>query len=284
MIVRTAAVWQGRRQTLSCLPVKIYISADIEGVAGIADWSEGDRTDPSWQEFRQRMTAEVSAACQAALEAGATDILVKDAHGSARNVLAEELPPPARLIRGWSGHPYRMVQELDESFDRALFIGWHAAAGCGGNPLAHSLSSKKLSALRVNGEPASEFLLHSYTAALVGVPICLVSGDEALCAGVQTFDERIITVPVMRGVGASSIALHPADARTAIAQGVERAMQTERWVPGLPDYFEVEVTYKQASAAYRSSQYPGARLMNGDTIGFSTDDWFEVMRMLIFVV
>ena len=90
--------------------MKIYISADIEGITGIAHWDEATRDHPAYAEFQQRMTAETAAACEAALGSGAQAIVVKDAHGTGRNILAEQLPAPTQLIRGWSGHPYGMVQ------------------------------------------------------------------------------------------------------------------------------------------------------------------------------
>ena len=102
------------------MAIKVYVSADIEGVTGIAHWDEASRDHPAYREFQERMTTETASACQAAMTAGATEIVVKDAHGSGRNILAEQLPVPVRLIRGWSGHPYSMVQELDATFD-ALF-------------------------------------------------------------------------------------------------------------------------------------------------------------------
>ena len=123
--------------------MKIYISADIEGVTGITSWDEADLEHRANAEFRERMTAEVIAASEGALEAGASELLIKDSHATGRNLIAEDLPPEARLIRGWSGHPYGMVQGIDDSFAAAVFVGWHAAGGTGGNPLAHTLRSSR---------------------------------------------------------------------------------------------------------------------------------------------
>ena len=207
--------------------MKIFLSADIEGITGITDWAEADLSKPDNAEFRERMTAEVVAACEGALAAGATEILVKDAHWTGRNLLAERLPRQARLLRGWSGHPYSMVQGLDRSFAAALFVGWHSGGASGGNPLAHTLSSSGVFGIRVNGVWATEFLLHAYAAALEGVPVAFVSGDEALCAEVQAFDTGITTVGVTRGMGAATLARHPAESidrahpqrRAAVADG-----------------------------------------------------------------
>src|SRR5512136_751367 len=96
--------------------MKIFITADIEGITGAAHWDETDKKQADYSELREQMTAEVSAACQGALNAGATEIWVKDAHWSARNILAAKLPRQVRLIREWSGHPFSMMQEIDETF------------------------------------------------------------------------------------------------------------------------------------------------------------------------
>lgn len=266
--------------------MKVYLSADIEGVCGITDWSEADREHAAYPEFQERMTAEVVSACEGALAAGATEILVKDAHASGRNILAEQLPREARLLRGWSGHPNCMVQEIDDSFDAALFIGWHSGGSQGGNPLAHTLSSRKIAAITINDEVASEFLIHAQAAALVSVPVAFVSGDDDLCAEVLAYHEGIGTVAVTRGTGAATVGLHPAEARARIQAGVRDALEGElpTLLRPLPKYFQTEVRYKDARDAYRSSFYPGAHLESPTSIVFESDDWFEVLRLLQFVV
>lgn len=265
--------------------MKVFISADIEGICGITEWSEADLAHADNAEFRERMTAEVAVACEAALASGASNILVKDAHWTGRNLLAERLPRPARLLRGWSGHPYSMVQGLDRTFDAAVFVGWHSGGSRGGNPLAHTLSSGRLMGVRVNGEWVSEFRLHAWAAALEGVPVVFVSGDEDLCSEVLAFDETIVTAGVSRGLGAATIARHPAEARELVRDGVRRALSRPlRTRPAmLPERFDVQVVRKDARDAFRRSFYPGARLVDPVTVGYETDDWFEVLRLLQFV-
>jgi D-amino peptidase len=264
--------------------MKIYLSADIEGITGITDWAEADLSKPDNAEFRERMTAEVVAACEGALAAGADEILVKDAHWTGRNLLAERMPRQVQLWRGWSGHPYSMVQGLNASFTAALFIGWHSGGAKGGNPLAHTLSSSGLMGIRVNGQWVSEFQLHAWCAALEAVPVAFVSGDEDLCKEVQGVDAGIATVGVLRGFGAATRARHPAESVELIRAGVQQALAPLRARPlSLPTHFDVQVVRKDARDAYRRSFYPGARLVDPTTIGFETRDWFEAMRMLQFV-
>jgi D-amino peptidase len=263
--------------------MKIFISADIEGVAGISHWDEASLHKPDFSIFQEQMTAEVNAACEGALEAGATEIWVKDGHGTGRNLLASRLPPPTRLIRGWSGHPYQMLQELDETFSAVVMIGYHAAAGAAGNPLSHALT-KDLAELRINGRHASEFLLNAYTAALLKVPVALVSGDQALCDDVVALNPSIQTVPVKIGVGDSTVSLHPGEAVRRIREQVAHALRTDLTSCGLdlPEQFRVELRYKEHTDAYRNAFYPGAKLKDACIIVFETPDYFEVLRFLLF--
>ena len=124
-----------------------------------------------------------------------------------------------------------------------------------------------------------------YSAALEGVPVAFVSGDEELCAEVHTFDPDIATVAVARGIGAATIARHPAETREAIRNEVQHALARPRLVAPvkLPPRFDVRVVRKDARDAYRASFYPGARLVDATTVGFETTEWFEALRLLQFV-
>jgi D-amino peptidase len=265
--------------------MKIYISADIEGITGISHWDEAGKSKPEYQEFRQQMTREVLAACEGAIAAGATDILIKDAHGSGRNIIADELPDCARLIRGWSGNPLSMVQELNELFYAVLMIGYHSRAGAEGNPLAHTLSLKD-AWIKINDNYVSEFLLHTYAAALFGVPVAFVSGDEGLCRDIAELNENIRTLAVSRGVGASTISIAPKLALRQIREHVAAALQRDLSVCAvtLPQHFTLEVRYRDPVSAYGCAFYPGASHSDEQTVRFETTDYFEVLRALKFIV
>lgn len=265
--------------------MKVYISTDIEGVAGISSWDEANSSKAEWGLVREQMTREVAAACDGAIESGATQILIKDAHATGRNLFLDLLPRPARVIRGWSGHPLMMVQELDGTFDALMMVGYHSRAGSGGNPLAHTYSSSQIALIEVNGSPVAEFHLNAWAAAMLGVPVVLVSGDEALCEEVRAFHPPIRTVATMRGVGASAIAVHPDTAVERIRAGARDAMKGDLATCGvpLPDLFELKLRYRDAAKAYRASFYPGVRPIDDVTIGLEADDWFEVLRALQFI-
>jgi D-amino peptidase len=264
--------------------MKVFISADIEGIAGITHWDEAEKPHPTYQEFRERMTDEVVAACEGAIAAGAKEILVKDAHDSGRNIIAARLPDCARLIRGWSGHPFSMVQELDASFDALLFVGYHSKAGSDDNPLAHTLRLR-IAHLAINGEIASEFQIYSYAAALVKVPGVFLSGDAGICADAQRINPGIVTAPVSRGIGPSTLSIAPALAMKEIRAGVTRALQGDRAACRLtlPKHFTLEIKYTTPIDAYRASWYPGAKHAAPRTVQFESDDYFEILRAIKFM-
>ena len=264
----------------------IFLSADIEGTCGITTWSETERSTPNdYAPFRKQMTREVDAACKGALDAGAAGIFIKDAHDSARNLDVSALPRQVRILRGWTGDPLSMMSGLDRGdYGAVFFTGYHAWAACPGNPLSHTMNLNNELVL-LNGVPASEFLINTYTAGYHGVPVALLTGDRDLCAFAQALIPEIVTVPVNEGVGGGVISIHPDEAvdriRSAAKEAVARAPRCK--VP-MPDRFESEIRFREHKAAYSKSFYPGASLKEGKTVCFSTDDWYEMLRFYHFVL
>jgi D-amino peptidase len=265
--------------------VKVFVSVDIEGVVGPTAWNEARWGDPEYRPHRDQMAREARAACEAALDAGATEILVKDAHGGARNLLPADLPRPARLVRGYNGHPFAMVQGLDETFDAVAFVGFHAAGGEAGNPLAHTISSRRLHRVRVDGEVMSETRLHAWAAGSVGVPVVAVCGDAALCAEVDGYGAGIRTVAVRDGEGASSTGLHPDEAVERIRSTVADALRADPRPTPLtpPGRCRLEIEYVDQAAAYARAWYPGAELVAPRVVALDVDGWFEALRALVFL-
>lgn len=265
--------------------MKLFISADIEGVTGIGHWNETDKSFPNeYTWFQQQMTAEVAAAANAAIKAGATEIVIKDAHDSGRNLFLDQLPELAEVVRGWSGHPLSMVQEVDDSFDAIMFIGYHSRAGQNTNTLAHTMSSARIARMTLNGEDMSEFYLHALAASYYGVPSVFVSGDEGLCEEVKQHNASIETVATIRGVGSSVISQHPKKSIDMITRGVEKALSgtLSNGMLQIPADLEFSIEFKKHQEAYRASFYPGAYLVNPVTVGYKATDYFEVMRFNLF--
>ena len=266
--------------------MKIYISVDIEGVCGTTTWNEVTRGNAEYLEFQQQMTREVIAACEGAFKAGATEIVIKDAHDTACNIIADNLPENTSLIRGWSRHPYMMMQELDSSFDAALMPGYHSLAGGGGNPLAHTMSSSRISTLDINNMPASEFLINYYTAMLEKVPVLFISGDREICDHAAEIAPGISTVSVKTGVGASTVNIHPESALRMIKSAVFEVLSgsLSGHLEDLPEWFNITVDYINNQDAYKASFYPGAELISPRRVGFKSDNYLDVLRLFLFTL
>jgi len=266
--------------------MKVYMSVDLEGICGTTHWDEVTRGGERYHEFQKQMTAETAAACNGAIKAGATQIYVRDGHASAKNIIASDLPEPTVLIRGWSRHPYMMMQDLDDSFDAALMIGYHSLGGSPGNPLAHTMSSTRVARITINGLETSEFLINSYTAAREQVPVVFVSGDQALCAHASTHIPDMQTAAVKSGSGNSTVNLHPQRACREIEEKVGAALSgnLQKCMPTLPNSFDVRITYTSSMEAYKNSFFPGATLVEDNTIRFESADYFEVLKLFLFTL
>ena len=265
--------------------MKLFISADIEGVNGIVNWDETDMEKSDYAIFREEMIAEVRAACLGATAAGAKTILVKDAHDSARNLIHAKLPENVLLHRGWQGVPCSMMAGLDKSFDGVIFIGYHSGASSSGNPLSHTMNTQNVY-VKINDVLASEFYINALYAAYLGVPVVFLSGDEALCEEAKAYNKEIEVVATKKGVGGAVISPNPVVTQKAIEDGV-KAVLTKNALPKvirLPKEFRVEIKYKRVSSAHSVSYYPGCKLINSDTVEFTSNDYYEVLRALKFIL
>lgn len=265
--------------------MKIYLSADMEGTAGIVNWNETTADHPQYAYFREQMSREVAAACEGALEAGATEILVKDAHDSARNIIPAMLPEQAKLFRGWDDTPEMMVAGLDESFYGVLFTGYHAAAGTDANPLSHTMSLK-VQSLACNGKLLSEFDINAMIAAFYGVPAFFLSGDRGLCEAAKQAVPNILTVATNEGRGSGAITLHPDVAVKQIQETVARALTQPavKCVYPLPPQFHVEVCYKEHIHAAKAANYPGVKRKDAKTVILESKDFREVLRAFFWIL
>lgn len=268
--------------------MKLYISADIEGVAGVNAVSEVDMSKTAeYAPFQKQMTDEVAAACRGGFAAGAHAIMVKDAHWTGRNIDVHALIAPEgrqlQIIRGWSGHPFAMVQGIDSSYAAAAFIGYHSAAGLGGNPLAHTLSGRSFAHMEINGELTSEFMLYGYAAATVGVPVAFLSGDAALCAHAETLVDGIVTVATLEGQGASTVSITPGESVRRIEAGVAKALKGRLPPPlAVPTDLHLRLQFFKPADAYAKSFYPGARQTADNELVFEARECMALLTFLWF--
>ncbi len=159
--------------------LKVYISADMEGVVGVVTDQQLGPSGFEYTRFREFMTQEVIAAIEGARDAGATEILVSDSHGNGQNLLIEKLPQDITLVRAWP-RPLMMMQGIDETFDAAIFIGYHASTDNPNGIRAHTMSSARLASVKLNGTPMPEAGINAAIAGHFGVPVVMISGDDAI--------------------------------------------------------------------------------------------------------
>jgi D-amino peptidase len=263
--------------------MKIFISADMEGVAGI---TAGEQTDPAGQpEYArscQLMTGEVRAACEGAAAGGASEILVNDSHWNMRNIIHEELPVDVRLIRG-SLKPLSMNQGVDGSCAAAAFVGYHAPVGTADAILDHTYTGETLYDVRINGERCSEARVNAAVAGCFGVPVIFISGDQNACADARAFLPWVEAVEVKRAIGRyAADSLSPQRAREAIAAGMRRAVSGLAKGAAKPFTFASPVTleliFTSTAKADMASLLPGAERLDGRTIRYADPDFLTVFR------
>ena len=158
--------------------MKIFISADMEGITGVVTGEQLTPTGFEYQRFREIMTQEVNAAIDAAFAAGATEIVVADSHGNGQNLLIEKLPKRVTLVRAWP-RPLQMMQGIDETFAGAIFIGYHSGTHNPHGVRAHTLSSANLANVKLNGVDVPEAGINAAIAGHFNVPVIMISGDYA---------------------------------------------------------------------------------------------------------
>lgn len=266
--------------------MKIFISADIEGTTGITHWNETEKNHPDWKYFADQMTREVAAACQGAMDAGCEDIVVKDAHDSARNIDPRGLPECARLHRGWAGLPGSMMMCLDGSFDGCVFTGYHSGASWDTSPLSHTMNLGNCYVL-INGQRISEMTINALLATYYKVPLLCVTGDKGICDAAKAANPNIETVAVNEGCGNGVLSIHPDLAVRRIREAVARALQKPDlsvMLYPMPEHFDVQICYKKHQSALSACQYPGVRRVDDTTVGFETDDYLEVLRAFKFIL
>jgi len=267
--------------------MRVFISCDIEGIATTTVWEETrTATEPTRSAPHARqMTAEVKAACEGAIAAGADYILVKDAHGGGTNIDISQLPKCVEVTRNWSGSPYSMAEGVEEGFDAAMFVGYHAAAGREGNPLSHTMNRNTVW-IKINGVKASEFMIYSWAAASVGVPTVFLAGDKMLCDDSADLHPMLKSVAVKQGLGGATRSINPALAVERIREESEKALKQDlsKAMCELPKHFTMDICYREHPYAIKKSFYPGMVKLDDNTLRFETDDYYELLRALKFVL
>jgi D-amino peptidase len=260
--------------------MRVYISIDMEGIAGVVNPEDTKLEGIEYERARHWMTKEANAAVESALKAGASEVVVNDSHGHMRNLLVDELHPEAYLIRG-NMKPFCMVEGIEPGFDAAFFIGYHAMAGTAGGVLNHTFYGRAVYQLRLNGIPVGESGFNAAVVGAFGVPVAMVTGDEALGREVQNilpWAERVVVKKGITSWSAKSVSPTKAQEmiRLAATDSLKRIKEMKLLKFDSPVRFEVE--FFRASMADNAAMVPGAERLNGTTVLYIGKDILDVNR------
>jgi len=265
--------------------LKIYISADMEGVVGVVTDEQLGPGGFEYERFRKFMTDEVNAAIDAARAAGATEFLVSDSHGNGQNLLIDELPDDVTIIRSWPREG-AMMAGIDESFDGVIFIGYHASTANTRGVRAHTMSSANITGLRLNGIEMTEGSMNAAIAGQYGVPVIMVSGDDVAVAENQVLIGNIEGAVVKWAKGFHSAqTLTPSAAqeviRTRTMSAINRIGEFKPYVLETP--IELELSLKHYQPVELLAYLPNVEKINSHTIRFVGKDMLEISKFLEFV-
>ena len=254
--------------------MKLFISADMEGTAGVTDRDQVSPDGADYGRCRRLMTEEVNAAILGALEAGAKEIVVNDAHGSARNLLIEELHPQAQLISG-RPKPHGMMQGIDATVDAVFLTGYHAAAGTQNGVLDHTFRGATVRQIRLGTLVAGEAAFNAALAGHFKVPVALVTGDATAVAQTKRILTQVEAVAVKEPVGRlAARSYSPVEARRRIKEGAVRALKRAKDLKPfiLPRPVMLELDCVNPAMADQCMMIPGMSRVNATAVAYKARD------------
>jgi len=266
--------------------LKIYISADMEGVVGVVTDEQLGPSGFEYNRFREFMTQEVNAAIEAAFEAGATEVVVSDSHGNGQNLLMEKLPKNIMLVRSWP-RPLMMMQGIDETFDGVIFIGYHSSTTNPEGVRAHTISSARLADIRLNGVSMPEAGINAAIAGQFNVPVIMVSGDDAIVKEATALLGDIEGAVVKWAYGFHSAkTLMPEAAYDLIREKVKKAIgRIKDFKPyKLKTPVQLDVRFKNYRPSEVLSYLPIVERTDAHSIRYVGKDMIEVSKFLEFIL
>lgn len=265
--------------------MKVFISFDMEGVGGIASWEEMEKEK---RMVMQLATREINAVVRGIKASGKTieQIWVADSHGEGENLLPEELEEGITLIKGFP-RPFYMMEGIDSSFNLLFLIGYHSRAGAFQGVMDHTYSASSIYEIRLNHKPVSELDINAGLASHYGVPLALVSGDNALIKEVKADYPKVETVVTKSGITRfASINRHPKEIREELFSKAKRAVleadsfSCPKWE--LP--LKVEVDFLNTLNADVVSLLPEVERKDGRKISFVSPDFVELYKKLMVII
>ncbi|HEX3948882.1 MAG TPA: M55 family metallopeptidase [Steroidobacteraceae bacterium] len=269
----------------SATPLKIYISVDMEGVAGVVTADQLIPGGFEYERFRRFMTDEAVAAVRGAQAAGATEVVVSDSHGNGESLMIELFPKDVKIVRSWPRHG-EMMAGLDATFAAALFVGYHASTTNPKGVRAHTISSAHFTRVALNGTAVTEAELNAAYAGAMGVPVVFISGDDVAVSEVTGRLGNMQSVITKKSLGFHSAeTLTPAAACDLIYQGALAAVthrdQRKPYVVSTP--LTLDISFKSYTTAEIVSYLHSVERVDSHSIRFVGHDMAEVMDFIVFL-
>jgi len=266
--------------------MKIYISVDMEGVAGVVSGEQLRPDGFEYQRFREFMTSEVNAAIGAAIDCGVSEIVISDSHGNGQNLLIEHLSNDVQLVRSWP-RPLMMMEGIDETFAGAILLGYHTgAANCRG-VRSHTMSSARLTEIKLNGTSMSEAGINAAIAGYFGVPVIAVTGDDATAEETVDLLGDVETAVVKESIGFHSAKMFsPARAREVISESVKKAItRIDTFKPFvLEPPINLELSFQNIRPAELLSYLPIVSRTGSRSVTYLAKDMIEVSKFIGFAL
>jgi len=266
--------------------LKLFLSTDFEGTSGIVAWEQIIEGNGEYEQGRHLLTNEVNAVIQGALNGGASEFVVNDAHHAMRNLHPQDLLGRATLITG-KHKPLYMMQGLDSSFDGICFVSYHGSIGAEHAVLSHTYNPGAIWEVRINGEVVGESGINALVAAHHRVPIILVSGDEATALEAQMIAPRAEKVVVKQSLGRFAAShIHPEVACAMLQTGAEKAVRNMQSMqtPQFKLPVKLEVTFMVADMAEMALWIRGVERVNARTVSIVSEDLLHLYRTFVTLV
>jgi len=264
----------------------VWISIDMEGLGGVATYSQVMMQGVEYDRARKWMADEANACIDGAASAGARRILVNDSHGTMHNIFADDLDPRAELVVG-TAKPWSMGQGIDGGYDTCFFVGYHGRAGHPKAVLDHTYASRAIFECRLNGKPVGETTLNTYLAGHFGATVSLVSGDDATCREGRALVPDVVTVKTKDATGRfSAKMLHPSRVQEALREGAARAVGLATTLKPLAakGRSEIELVFLTSAMADMAELIPATRRSGPRAVSYASRDYLDLYKAMLAMV
>ncbi|HEU5227592.1 MAG TPA: M55 family metallopeptidase [Ktedonobacteraceae bacterium] len=266
--------------------MKLFLSTDFEGTSGIVAWEQIIEGNAEYEQGRRLLTNEVNAVIQGAMEGGATEFVVNDAHHYMRNLHPQDLAGRATLITG-KHKPLYMMEGLDGSFDGVCFVSYHGSIGAERAILSHTYNPGAIWEVRINGEVVGESGLNALVAAHYQVPIIFVSGDAVTAREAEFIAPHAEKVVVKQSIGRFAAShLHPTIACELLQAGARSAMQrlSSMQPPQFALPVTLEITFQVADMADMALWVRGVERVAARTVKVVSENLLDLYCTFVTIV